>query len=135
MVAIGTPSLIQPAADTQVSKPSLYNSTMVRSSAVYRDSADGSFKLADADAVGLTDVYGIAITPGAVGEYGLIATDGEVELVGVTMVKGMIYCLGPTPGQLCRETDLTAGCEVVHVGTAVTTTRLRIKIEKTGIVL
>jgi hypothetical protein len=102
---------------------------------LYRDSSDNSYKLADANTVGLTDVIGIAVTPGVATQYGVLAIDGSVELVGSTLVKGMTYYLGPTGGEIVRESDLTAGCEVVRIGVASSTTRLDLDIEKTGIII
>jgi hypothetical protein len=102
---------------------------------MYRDVSNGKHMLADANDVLKTNVVGLAITPGLLDEHGVLATNGDVELVGSTLTKGASYYLGPTPGQLIPEGDLTTGYEVVRVGTAVSTTRLRIKIDKTGIVI
>jgi NADP-dependent 3-hydroxy acid dehydrogenase YdfG len=135
MAAIATPTLVQPASGTVLSPVIMYNATVVRASALYKDTTDNSYKLADANVLGLTNVVGIAVLPGVANEYGILITHGSAELTGSTLVKGTTYYLGATPGTIVRESDLTAGCEVVIIGVAESTTRLYVNIIKTGIIL
>lgn len=71
--------------------------TITRGMLVYRDSADGEYKKADANgSATLSVVEGMALTDGFDGKPMLIAPDGAIVNVGATTTAGAIYALTST---------------------------------------
>ena len=70
--------------------------TITRGMVVYRDTADGEYKKADANTVGLATVGGIALTDGYDGMPMLIAPDGAQINIGATTTAGLQYTLTST---------------------------------------
>lgn len=133
MAALSGITAVRPTSDTQVSKV-VYGATVSAGNPLYLDTADNEHKLADNNASAATAAAkGIAVTPGVDGGYGYIATGGSIILVGTTMAVGETYYVGPTAGEIIPDADLTTGHNVTRLGTAETTTQLKLAIEATGI--
>ena len=112
-----------------------YGATIAAGVPLYQDSADGEYKIADANASALTAAAkGIAITPGVDAGSGIVAKGGAIILVGTTMAVGETYYVGPTPGEIIPSADVTTGDRVTVLGTASTATQLDLNIRATGIV-
>jgi len=133
MTALSGITAVRPT-ENSVERKVKYGVTVAAGQPLYQDPTDNEFKLADAN---LSDIaaaaQGIAITPGVDNGSGLIAIQGNIVLVGTTMVVGETYYAGPTAGEIIPTADLAPGDRVTRLGTAVSTTVLRLSIEATGI--
>ena len=78
--------------------------TVVRGKAVFKDSADSEYKLADCDDTAITadsesvDLAGVAGSDGADGTNGQLFPNGATINIGATTVAGVPYCLGSSDG-------------------------------------
>lgn len=100
--------------------------------AVYLDSADNKYKLADADGSGTTTVAGIAMCEtDADGQMIVVATGGNISMS--TLVKGEIVVLSDNAGGLMPVADLDSGDTRSIVGVGLTTGSLLIKIVNSGV--
>lgn len=124
---------VRPTVDTAIERVK-YGATVAPGQTVYLDSADGEYKLADADvAANAAAARGVAITPGVDGGYGLIAIGGGIILVGTTMTVGAMYVGSDTAGGIKPNADLTTGDFVTNLGRASSATQLELDINATGI--
>jgi hypothetical protein len=128
-----TAASFQHSADA-TKKPVTFGGTIVAGQPVYRDAADGKYKLARANAGTTDDVAGFAACGGADGQAGVIITKDPDCIMGMTMTKGDIICLSPgAAGGLCEEGDaaITTGAFKVVLGIATSTTNAAINcVEK-----
>jgi len=89
--------------------------TITRGQVVFRDSADGEYKLADADDATKDADLAIALTDGFDGAPMLVAEDGAVINIGATTVAGTAYALssstatGGAAGGVSPIADLGSG--------------------------
>lgn len=128
-----TITAVRPTANTEFELVN-YGATIAPGDALYRNSTDGEYLLADADlSAAAKAASAIAITPGIDGGQGIIATAGNLIFVGATMVVGTTYFLGPTAGDVVPYADLSIGDYVVRLGTARTATEIILSIEDTGV--
>ena len=125
-----TVTAIKAAGGARVSEETL-GATVTAGQAVYKDAADGTLKLADADVAATGSVYGIALNGGATGQACRVLLEGDLTCDGLT--KGTSYFLSPNAGGLCGEAEVLSGDYVAYIGTALATTSLRVKINNTGI--
>lgn len=133
MAALSGITAVRPTADTVIEKV-IYGATVSAGQPVYQDTADGEYKLTDADAsLATAKARGIAMTPGVDGGYGIIARSGSIILVGTTMTQGVTYYVGPTAGEIVPDGDVASADYVTQLGTASSATQLRLAIEATGI--
>jgi hypothetical protein len=133
MAALSGITAVRPMANTIVDKVP-YGATIAAGQPLYQDSADGEWKLGDADAsLATAKVTALAITPGVDNGHGLIAKGGSVILVGTTMVVGRTYYLGPTAGEIVEAADVATADYVTVIGTAATATQLDLAITPSGI--
>lgn len=133
MTALASITAVRPTANTTIEVVP-FGATISPGQPLYRDSADNEWKVADANASATTaQARGIAMTPGVDGGYGVVARKGDIILVGTTMAVGETYFVGPTAGEIIPDADLTTGDRVCRLGTASSTTQLKLSIEYTGI--
>lgn len=103
---------------------------------VYKDAADGKYKLADAD--GATAAAkaprGIALNGASDGQPLSIIRSGDVT-IGATLAAGTAYYLSPTPGGIAPVADVLSGDDVVLIGLAESTSVLAVDIQITGVTL
>ena len=106
---------------------------------VYADGA-GTVDLAQADAMGTSEVVGLAVAEIAIAGDGLVQTDGYIEattsewdaVTGETggLVADTVYWLDPDTAGLLTITAPTADADVVaRVGKALSTTQLLINVQ------
>lgn len=92
---------------------------------VYKDPADGEYKLADGDAVATLTNPAFAISNGENARDMILAGKGARVNFGATLTAGTIYVASLTPGGIAPDTDLSTGDFVLIVaigeGTAVAT--------------
>jgi len=110
--------------------------TITAGMVVYRDTADGKYKIADADsATALArDPRGIALNGASAGQPLAIARAGDVT-IGATMTAGLAYYLSPTPGEIGVVADVLSGDDTIILGQAKTTTVLTVKISDPGVTI
>jgi hypothetical protein len=110
-----------------------YGATVTQSQPVYSDATDSNkYKPADAEALASAAATGMALTPGASGDYGLIVTDGLFN-PGGTVVVGQVYVVSTNPGGIAPYGDLGSGDFVTILGVGSTTSLIDISINATGI--
>ncbi len=129
-------------SSTEVSQVSLTNNnagTAVIGSPVYSDAAAG-FDLAQADAIGTSEIIGLVIADISAAAAGLVQTDGvmtattgEWDIITAEtggLVADTIYWLDPdTPGKLTITPTSTDTELVVRVGKGISTTQMLIAVQ------
>lgn len=110
--------------------------TITAGQAVYKDAADGKFKLADCNSAtaAARDFYGIALNGAADDQPLAVQTEGDIT-IGGTVAIGTVYCLSGTPGAVRPVADNVSGDFVSVIGVAVTTTRIRMKPLASGVAI
>ena len=122
---------VRVTADTITSKV-LCGSTLAEGVPVYKNASTKKHLAGDCDASAATrSVKGVTVTTGVDDGHALIATAGSIELVGATM-SPQDYYLGPTAGQIVPFADLGSGDSIVRIGTAISSTLLKLDISDTG---
>ena len=106
-------------------KPGLVGEAVTHAQPLFFDSSTNKYMVGDADVSAsdssAAEIVALAITAGSGdGAYPIICTRGPV-VIGATLVQGATYYLSPDKGGICREDQLTAGCWVTQIGTALTT--------------
>lgn len=133
MAALASITAVRPTSDT-VYILIMYGETISAGQPVYLDAADNKYKLADNNASSATaTIRGVSITPGVDLGYGLVATSGSIILVGTTAAVGETYYVGATAGQIVPDGDLATGNYVSRIGTASSTTQIKLALETTGV--
>ena len=103
---------------------------------VYRDAADGEYKLADSDSgtAAVRSPRGIALNNGADGQPLTIHRSGLIT-IGGTLTPGVAYYLSDTPGGIAPYADLATGDYPTFIGMAVSTTVLNVSFNESGVAL
>lgn len=111
-------------------EPGIAGEDITAGQVVYLDSATNTYKLADANgaSAAVATVQGIALHGALTGQPLLIHLAGIIA-VGATVVLGGAYILSATPGGICPYADIASASYVSYLGIAVTTARIRIKID------
>lgn len=99
---------------------------------VYASATSSEILKADASALASSKAIGIAVTPAADGEKVAYVPTGEID-VGATLVVGKTYVVSDTSGAIAPIDDVTTGWYVTILGTAITTGKLRLGIQVSGI--
>lgn len=105
--------------------------TIVAGDALYLDSADGRYKLADANGSGTTTIAGVALNGASAGQPVKVLTEGMLSL-GAILTVGAIYVLSATAGKIAPAADLATGHVVNVIGVATTTSLLKVKLIASG---
>lgn len=101
--------------------------TVTAGAALYRDPADGEYKLADADAEATAGCDGIALTGGADGQPIIVAVPslgGTINL-GATLAVGQTYVVSTTAGGIAPISDMATGDFTSIIGVATSTSILK----------
>jgi hypothetical protein len=124
------------AAASAVKEAGTFGATIVAPQAVYRDSADGKYKLADANSAtaAVRQPRGLALNNGSDGQPGTIIRSGDLTMNAV-LIAGTAYYLSDTPGGICPLADVGSGEDVVLIGIAKSTTVLAVDIQIPGVTL
>jgi len=109
--------------------------TITAGQVVYKDAADGKFKLSDSNAAGLNAAYGIALHGSLAGQPLTVAKNDPSFTPGATLVAGTAYYVSETPGGIQPVADLSAGETVLLLGIATSTTKLNLNIFAPGVSL
>jgi hypothetical protein len=109
--------------------------TITAGQIVYRDATTQQFGLADNNGAAATRVpVGIALNGAAANQPLTVLTFGSIT-IGGTLVAGVAYYLGDTPGSLCPVADLSAGETATLIGIATSTAILKVDINPSGVTL
>lgn len=112
-----------------------FGATITQGQVVYRDAADGKYKLADADnaTAAVRQPRGIALNAGANGQPGTIQLSGDIT-IGGTLTEGVAYYLSPTtPGGIAPLADIAVGDDYVLLGLAESASVLHLDIQISGV--
>lgn len=107
--------------------------TITAGQAVYLDSSDSKYKLADCDSAtaAVRDVVGIALNGASDGQPIDIITEGDLT-VGSVLTGGIPYFLSPNAGGICPIADIAVGDYYTIIGIAKSATVLSVKIHASG---
>jgi len=108
--------------------------TITAGQMVYKETASGKYKLADADSATqeIQETTGMALNGAADGQPLAVCTSGDVAL-GAVLTAGARYYLSSAAGAIQPEADLSAGEEINLIGLAKSTTVLNIRITRPGV--
>lgn len=112
-----------------------FGATVTQGQVVYLDSADGEYKLADADSAtaAAKSPRGIALNAGADGQPGQILLSGDIT-IGATLTAGLPYFLSPdTAGGIALIADVGVGDDYVQIGIAKSASVLAVDIKVPGV--
>lgn len=127
-----TAANVKPGTDAVVEQVK-WGATVTAGQPVYQNATDRKFYPADANGTGTREVYGIALSGGAVDQVGVVQRSGRIA-IGATVVVGETYVLSGTAGGVAPVADITSGSNVVHLGVAATATEIKMSINNTAIV-
>lgn len=110
--------------------------TVTAGQAVYLDTADNRYKLADSNGASalIRTPRGIALHGASSGQPLAILLRGDIT-IGATVTAGVAYYLSDTPGGLCPVADLASGEYPCVIGIAKSTTVLSVQITPSGVSL
>lgn len=111
-----------------------FGATITQGQAVYRDSSDGKYKLADTDSA-TAEVKvprGIALNAGSNGQPATIQISGDIT-IGATLTAGTAYYLSPVAGGIAPLADVAIGDDYTLLGLAKSTTVLALDIQVSGV--
>jgi len=110
--------------------------TVTAGQAVYLDTADGKWKLADNNSAtaAVRTPGGIALNGASDGQPLAVLTEGPIT-IGAALTAGVAYYLSDTPGGICPVADLGAGEYPTVIGIASSTTVLKVAINASGVAL
>jgi hypothetical protein len=129
-----TAANVQRGSDAEI-ESGTFGATVTAGQVVYRDAADGKYKLADADhaTAAVRQPRGIALNGGSDGQPATIQRSGDIT-IGGTLVGGVAYYLSPTtPGGIAPLADVAIGDDYVLLGLAKSTTVLDLDIQISGV--
>lgn len=124
-----TAAEVLPLADTIIDKTRNFGATVTAGQAVYLDTSDNEWKLADANlSAAASKLGGIAMNGGSDGQPAAVAIGGTID-PGFTVTVGEIYVLGATAaGDINPVADLASGWYVNIVGVGITASILKLAI-------
>ncbi|MGE0178984.1 MAG: hypothetical protein AB7O91_04085 [Sphingomonas sp.] len=110
--------------------------TITAGQVLYRDPADGTYKLADNNSAtaAVRSPKGIALNGASAGQPLAVLTEGDIT-IGGTLTAGVAYYLSDTPGGICPVADLASGEYPSLIGIAESTTVLSVKFQESGVAL
>ena len=124
-------------AGSGASKPSgTAGATITAGQAVYLDSTDGKYKLADCNSAtaAVRSPAGIALHGALASQPLTILSSGPVT-IGAALTAGVAYYLSGTAGGIRPVADNITGDYPVILGIATSTTVLNVKIQEAGVAL
>lgn len=115
---------------------SVAGATVTAGQAVYLDTADGKWKLADNNSAtaAVRAPGGIALNGASNGQPLSVLTSGPIT-IGAALTAGVAYYLSDTPGGICPVADLGSGEYPTVIGIATSTTVLNVQINSSGVAL
>jgi hypothetical protein len=110
--------------------------TVTAGQVVYRDAADGRYKLADCDSAtdGVRVPRGIALNGASSGQPLEILMSGDIT-IGATLTLGATYYLSGNAGRIAPAADLATGDFPSVIGLATSTSVLKVNITSAGVAI
>lgn len=110
--------------------------TITAGQAVYLDTSDNEYKLADCDhaTAAVRAPAGLALNGASDGQPLTVLTGGPIT-IGATVTAGVAYYLSPTAGGICPVADVLSGDYPTILGIATSATVLDVKIHSAGVAL
>lgn len=110
--------------------------TITAGQAVYLDTSDSKYKLADNNSAtsAVRSPAGIALHASLNGQPLTILTGGPIT-IGAAVTAGTDYWLSDTPGGICPRADLLAGEYPVLIGLATSATVIEVDIQEAGVAI
>lgn len=124
------------AGSTSTVENGTLGATVTAGQAMYLDSADSRWKLADSNSAtaAVRVPAGIALNGGATGQPVRVLREGAIT-IGATMTAGVVYYASDTPGGICPVADIGSGEYATIIGIATSTTVLEVDIHASGVAL
>ncbi len=124
------------AGSGAVTENGTLGATVTAGQVVYKDTADGRFKLADSNGTSalIRTPYGIALNGGASGQSVKVLRAGPIT-IGASVTAGTDYWLSDTPGGICPRADLGSGEYPSLIGLATSTTVIQVDLQSSGVAL
>lgn len=124
------------AGSDAVTEVGTLGATVTSGQALYKDTADGLWKLADSNGASalIRTPTGIALNGGASGQPVKVLKSGSLTLNSV-LTAGVAYYLSDTPGGICPVADLASGEYPTVIGIATSTTVLKVSFNSSGVSL
>lgn len=124
------------AGSGAVKKLGTAGATITAGKAVYFDSSDSKYKLADCDSAtaAVRSPVGIALNGASNGQPLVVLESGPVT-IGATMTAGVAYYLSPNAGGIAPVADILTADYPVILGIATSTTVLNVNIQEAGVAL
>jgi hypothetical protein len=110
--------------------------TITAGQLVYRDEADGKYKLVDCDSAtaAARNPRGIALNGAANGQPLKIQRSGDITM-GATLVAGTTYYAAPTAGDVGPLGDVASGDDPIIIGIAKSASVLQMRIVDPGVTI
>lgn len=124
------------AAAAAVKESGTAGATITAGQMVYRDPADGKYKLADSNGASalIRTPRGIALNGASDGQPMTIAKSGDITMNAV-LTAGVAFYLSDTPGGICPVADIGSGEYATSLGIAKSTTVLTLNITASDVAL
>ncbi len=128
-----TAANVLPGADARI-EHGTFGATVTQGQVVYKDAADGKYKLADTDSAtaAVKVPRGIALNAGSDGQPATIQLSGDIT-IGATLTAGVAYYLSPVAGGIAPLADVAIGDDYTLIGLAESTTVLHLDIQVSGV--
>lgn len=112
----------------------IFGATITQGQVVYKDAADGKYKLADTDSAtaAVKVPYGIALNAGSSGQPATVLLSGDIT-IGATLTAGTTYYLSPTAGGIAPLADVAIGDDYTIVGIASSASVLKVSFLVSGV--
>lgn len=110
--------------------------TLTAGQAVYKETASGKWKKADADSATaeVRQAKGVCVTGSSLNQPVVVQTGGDIT-IGGTLTAGAGYYLSGAAGGICPVADVGAGEYVCLLGLAKSTSVLALNIQYPGVSL
>lgn len=107
--------------------------TITAGQALYLDSSDGKYKLADNDSAtaAVRSFAGIALNGASNGQPLAVLEAGSIT-IGATTAVGIVYCLSSTAGGICPSADIATGDYNTVIGVGTSTTAILVNATAAG---
>jgi hypothetical protein len=131
-----TAALVLAGAAAAIDRSRVAGAAITAGQAVYLDSADRKWKLADNNSAtaAVRAPHGIALNNAAANQPLAVLTEGPIT-IGAAVTAGIAYYLSDTPGGICPVADLASGEYPSVLGIAKSATVIDININSAGVAL
>ena len=127
-----TPANVVKGANA-TTRDGIAGATITAGQVVYRDSADGKYKLADSNSAtaAVRSPDGIALNGASDNQPIEVLTEGDIT-IGATLTAGVAYYLSDTPGGIAPVADVGSGEYSTIIGIAESASVLNVQIHESG---